>query len=103
MRYLLLNSSTTSDIKTAVAESIRYAFKIDPRDIRYDYLASMNTLVISPSNVQSETIIEDRIRTLCTKLSGSYRRDISLESFNISGNNIEVVVKINNENITITI
>jgi len=69
MKYILTSLNQTTSRALAVKNYIQMAFRIDPREIRYDRVPSIVTRVTEVNPAEREILIRERIDSVITDIS----------------------------------
>lgn len=84
MDYLLSSMNSTSERALAIRDYIRMGFGINPRDIRFDKIASIDLEVKTKSEDDRNAIIGERIHSLVENIQSSMDTKIEVNSIDIS-------------------
>lgn len=99
MQYLLTSLNKTQERSTSIVDYIKMAFGINPRDIRYDELPSINKTIKTLSLEDRKILINEKIIGVLDSISLQMNTPIRLLSFEENKNSIEVSIQVNEENL----
>lgn len=96
MDYLLSSLNSTTERASAIRDFIRMGFGMNPRDIRYDRLASMDLTVKTSSENDRNAIISERIHSLVEEIQSSMDTKIEVNGINIDSD-VNISLTINDQ------
>jgi len=100
MKYILSSLNPTNNINLAVIDAIKIAFSVESNEIRYRESISLDKSVYSSSLADRETVVADRVRSVCDKISQVFSVPIIITNIDL-GNKVTVTLNINNRILTI--
>lgn len=100
MSYILTDLKNTSDRLQAVKDAIILGYKIDPRDIRYDNLPSLDKMVNAKSNSDRDLIIVERVRLLIDQVGVTTSLKLVVNSITVISGTINLSLNVEDETLT---
>lgn len=93
MKYLLSSVSISNDRLQAIKDSIIMAFRIEPRDIKFDEIPCLNKTVDAKSDDDRDLILKERLNQLLDRMSKSVGLSLQLLDMTV-GNTTNISIKV---------
>lgn len=101
MKYILTSLNQTTSRAIAVKNYIQMAFRIDPREVRYDSVPSILTRVTEVVPAEREILIQERIESLINSISRSLGVTIAIISIESTNDRMLVNLQVEEEQIKV--
>lgn len=97
MKYLLSNGLKTSDIITYIKDVLFINLNVQPIDIPFNKKLGVNKVKNSDGLLELEDKSRELVTDLLTRLSKRHSIVLTLSKLEVTSNNIDVTININNK------